>query len=237
MTRNALPGFLIIGMLAQAWLAATCTPCRKAQDLTHINKLLASATCCCVPLAVRVCRYGGKLCGFSSPAALAAFVAGPKPILAAVRQAAHNAPLLFHMLGLGPGVAPGTPAAACGRPSSSAAHAAAASGPGFVASVTSSSSSGGSPVGASAARSGSVGGYRDSSAGPHGRSRSGSSSSSVRGTWRMPPLRGLLELFEAPLKVDAGTQTVTHVQERLIDVTYEWNDWALRRRVSDIDSS
>jgi hypothetical protein len=53
----------------------------------------------------------------------------------------------------------------------------------------------------------------------------------------MPPLRGLLELFEAPLKVDAGTQTVTHVQERLIDVTYEWNDWALRRRVSDIDSS
>jgi hypothetical protein len=49
----------------------------------------------------------------------------------------------------------------------------------------------------------------------------------------MPPLRGLLELFEAPLKVDAGTQTVMHVQERLIDVNYEWNEWALRRRVGD----
>jgi hypothetical protein len=49
----------------------------------------------------------------------------------------------------------------------------------------------------------------------------------------MPPLRGLLQLFEAPLKVDAATQTVTHVVERLIDVNYEWNEWALRRRVSE----
>lgn len=51
--------------------------------------------------------------------------------------------------------------------------------------------------------------------------------------WRMPPLRGLLQLFEAsPLKVEAATQTVTHVEERLVDVDYEWNEWALRRRVS-----
>jgi hypothetical protein len=48
----------------------------------------------------------------------------------------------------------------------------------------------------------------------------------------MPPLRGLLELLEAPLKVEAGTQTVTHAVERLVDVNYEWNEWALRRRVS-----
>lgn len=50
----------------------------------------------------------------------------------------------------------------------------------------------------------------------------------------MPPLRGLLQLFEAPLKVEAATQTVTHVVERLIDVNYEWNEWALRRRVSEV---
>jgi hypothetical protein len=50
--------------------------------------------------------------------------------------------------------------------------------------------------------------------------------------WRMPPLRGLLELFAGALKVDAGTQTVTHPVERFIDIDYEWNEWALRRRVS-----
>jgi hypothetical protein len=42
----------------------------------------------------------------------------------------------------------------------------------------------------------------------------------------------LLELFAAPLKVEAGTQTVTHPVERFIDIDYEWNEWALRRRVS-----
>lgn len=36
------------------------------------------------------------------------------------------------------------------------------------------------------------------------------------------------------MKVEAATQTVTHVVERLIDVNYEWNEWALRRRVSEV---
>jgi hypothetical protein len=65
--------------------------------------------------------------------------------------------------------------------------------------------------------------------------RPGTSSSARRLCWAraLPPLRLLLELLDAaPLKVDAGTQTVTHVHERLIDTGYEWNEWALRRRVS-----
>jgi hypothetical protein len=37
---------------------------------------------------------------------------------------------------------------------------------------------------------------------------------------------------QAPVKVDAETQTPSHFTERFIDVNYEWNEWALRRRVS-----
>jgi hypothetical protein len=36
----------------------------------------------------------------------------------------------------------------------------------------------------------------------------------------------------AAVKVDAGTQTPTHFTEKFMDVNYEWNEWALRRRVS-----
>ena len=75
-------------------------------------------------------------------------------------------------------------------------------------------------------------GYRGSSAGARRRSGGGSSAGGVS-QWRMPPLRGLLEMLEAPLKVDAGTQTVTHLVDSLIDVNYEWNEWALRRRVRE----
>jgi hypothetical protein len=47
------------------------------------------------------------------------------------------------------------------------------------------------------------------------------------------PLRRLVALVsQAPVQVDAETQTPTHFTERLIDVNYEWNEWALRRRVS-----
>jgi hypothetical protein len=63
--------------------------------------------------------------------------------------------------------------------------------------------------------------------------RPGSAVAATGRRWAMPPLRLLLDVLEAgPLKVDAGTQTVTHVQQSLIDVAYEWNEWALRRRVS-----
>lgn len=169
-------------------------------------------------------RYAGKLYGFSSPAALAAFVSGPELVLDAVRQAAHNAPLLLHALGLSTGLAA---AAAGGRPNSSASAAAAAMGNLSVGGYSSNpGSTSSSPVnGVSGA--GSTGGYRGSSAGTR---RSSAGGNGVK--WRMPPLRGLLELFTAPSKVDAGTQTVTHMVERLIDIDYEWNEWALRRRVS-----
>lgn len=47
------------------------------------------------------------------------------------------------------------------------------------------------------------------------------------------PLRRLMALLSAAaVKVDAETQTLTHFSERHIDVNYEWNEWALRRRVS-----
>ncbi|WIA34457.1 hypothetical protein OEZ86_012790 [Tetradesmus obliquus] len=46
------------------------------------------------------------------------------------------------------------------------------------------------------------------------------------------PLRRLMALLSAAaVKVDAETQTLTHFSERHIDVNYEWNEWALRRRV------
>ncbi|WIA14283.1 hypothetical protein OEZ85_002817 [Tetradesmus obliquus] len=46
------------------------------------------------------------------------------------------------------------------------------------------------------------------------------------------PLRRLMALLSAAaVKVDAETQTPTHFSERHIDVNYEWNEWALRRRV------
>lgn len=38
------------------------------------------------------------------------------------------------------------------------------------------------------------------------------------------------EEFHAPKTRDAGTETPTHFVERNIDPSYEWNEWALRRR-------
>lgn len=49
----------------------------------------------------------------------------------------------------------------------------------------------------------------------------------------MPHIRQIMQLFEVPLKVDAETQTPTHFVDKNIDVNYAWNEWALRRRVSE----
>lgn len=190
-------------------------------------------------------RYAGKLYGFSSTAALAAFASGPETVLDAVRQAAHSAPLLLHTLGLSNATGPAA-AAAGARPDSSLSSALAASarcggvsvsaGGSGSGGASNPGSSSGSPVSGFSAAGGS-----SSAAGAAGIEYRGSSagvrrSSCVGGAggfrWRMLPLRGLLELLEAPLKVEAGTQTVTHAVERLVDVNYEWNEWALRRRVS-----
>jgi hypothetical protein len=46
-----------------------------------------------------------------------------------------------------------------------------------------------------------------------------------------PPLRWLLGVASARLRADAGTQTPTHFVESRIVRDYEWNEWALRRRV------
>ena len=49
----------------------------------------------------------------------------------------------------------------------------------------------------------------------------------------VPSLRELVHLLgRMLLKVEVGTQTPTHFVERHVDVNYEWNEWALRRRVS-----
>ncbi|KAF8063785.1 cfap206 [Scenedesmus sp. PABB004] len=48
---------------------------------------------------------------------------------------------------------------------------------------------------------------------------------------RLPALRAVLALAAGPARVDAGTQTPTHFTERHVDVDYEWNEWALRRRI------
>ncbi len=37
-------------------------------------------------------------------------------------------------------------------------------------------------------------------------------------------------VMAGPLKVDFGCQTPVHFVEKHIDYTYEWNEWALRRR-------
>jgi hypothetical protein len=50
----------------------------------------------------------------------------------------------------------------------------------------------------------------------------------------VPPLSDLMQAMAGPLRLDAGTQTPTHLNERLIDINYEWNEWALRRRVSQL---
>lgn len=49
----------------------------------------------------------------------------------------------------------------------------------------------------------------------------------------VPTLRmaDVVEVMATPLTVDFSTQTDTHLVTKLIDKTYEWNEWALRRRV------
>lgn len=169
------------------------------------------------------CRYGGQLYGFATPAALAAFATAPEAVLDAVRQAAHNTPLLLHMLGL----------ASSGGSSGTATSSSAGSGAGGYYYNSSSS-----PVPQDFAASGDGSSSVAASGAYRGSSRAGSAGRSgqqqgVVSRWRMPPLRGLLELFEAPLKVEASTQTVTHPVEKLVDIHYEWNEWALRRRVRE----
>jgi hypothetical protein len=44
------------------------------------------------------------------------------------------------------------------------------------------------------------------------------------------PLQTVVETLSGPLKVDFGSQTPVHFLERHIDYSYEWNEWALRRR-------
>ena len=39
-----------------------------------------------------------------------------------------------------------------------------------------------------------------------------------------------------PRTRDAGTETPTHFVEKLLDVNYEWNEWALRRRALQISN-
>jgi hypothetical protein len=61
-----------------------------------------------------------------------------------------------------------------------------------------------------------------------------SSGGAVGRTGGVPTLRELVLLLGRILvKVEVGTQTPTHFVERHVDVNYEWNEWALRRRVSD----
>jgi hypothetical protein len=54
------------------------------------------------------------------------------------------------------------------------------------------------------------------------------------GQHTMFPLLDLPALYQiiaaAPVKCDFGTQTPTHFLEKHIDLNYEWNQWALRRR-------
>ncbi len=71
---------------------------------------------------------------------------------------------------------------------------------------------------------GTVVGAADGVAPPAGRSSRGG------GGWAAP-LRWLLRLAAGPLRCEMGTQTPTHFVEGLIDLSYQWNEWALRRRV------
>ncbi|KAG1665616.1 hypothetical protein FOA52_011447 [Chlamydomonas sp. UWO 241] len=43
-------------------------------------------------------------------------------------------------------------------------------------------------------------------------------------------LQAVVDAMSGPLKVDFASQTPTHFVEKHIDYTYEWNEWALRRR-------
>jgi len=43
-------------------------------------------------------------------------------------------------------------------------------------------------------------------------------------------IKGAAELMAMPMSCDSGTQTPTHFVEKFIDVNYNWNEWALRRR-------
>mmetsp|Transcript_38483 Transcript_38483/g.53426 ORF Transcript_38483/g.53426 Transcript_38483/m.53426 type:complete len:624 (+) Transcript_38483:25-1896(+) len=49
----------------------------------------------------------------------------------------------------------------------------------------------------------------------------------------LPTLRmsAVVELMSQPISCDFGTQTPTHFIEKHIDRNYEWNEWAIRRRV------
>ena len=43
-------------------------------------------------------------------------------------------------------------------------------------------------------------------------------------------LQAVVEIMSGPLKVDFGCQTPVHFIEKNMDYSYEWNQWALRRR-------
>lgn len=50
-----------------------------------------------------------------------------------------------------------------------------------------------------------------------------------------PSLRWLMAVVSAAaIKLDAGTQTPTHFIEQHKDLDYEWNEWALRKRVGHV---
>jgi hypothetical protein len=88
-----------------------------------------------------------------------------------------------------------------------------------------------------AAAGGAAAGSRVGSAGSAGSRANSRADGSASGgaACAVLPLRGLMALVcQAAVKVDAETQTPTHFTERHIDVNYEWNEWALRRRVSGI---
>lgn len=40
----------------------------------------------------------------------------------------------------------------------------------------------------------------------------------------------VMSIASAIVECDCGTQTLTHLEEKHIDINYEWNVWALRRR-------
>jgi hypothetical protein len=75
----------------------------------------------------------------------------------------------------------------------------------------------------------------DSSSSSSSGSVSGASYSLPGAPVAVPPLQQLIAMLDStPLLVEAGVQTLTHTDDGKWDWQYEWNEWALRRKVRQL---
>lgn len=189
----------------------------------------------CLPACA--CRVGSCVYGFASASHLSAFLTDHSNILAAATAAAEAQPLLRHLLHLQHYQQQQEEEAAAAA-AEAAAQAAAAEGEGAAPAAGGDASTSGSA--AEDAAEAAPAGDADAAAKEKEEEQAAllaaaEAEAAAAAAAAVPPIPGLRELLvglqSLLLKVDAGTQTPTHFVEKHLDYSYEWNEWALRKRV------